>query len=183
VKSKLTVRQLGFIVLVVLASMAVANYDKLLPHRWRTYTAPDRSFSVDFPAQPKVETAQAPIEGGGTAPMTIISAQPTATAAYMCSYVENENIANKSPDEMLQAAKDGGLEKIQGKAITEKRLTIQGYPALNVQAHARGNSLADIQFVVAGKRLYMLMVVNTAAEDREQKSVERLFSSFKVLKK
>jgi len=115
-------------------------------------------------------------------PITIISTQPNAATAYMCSYVENENLASKSADDILNAARDGGLAKIQGTVKSEKRLTIQDYPALTVQANARGNSLADIQIVVAGKRLYMLMVVNTVAQDREEKSVERMFRSFKVLK-
>ena len=182
VKSKISAQQIILIIVAVLISTAVANYDKLLPHRWQTYTSPDGNFSVELPGKPGVESAQAPVEGGGMLPITIISTQPNAATAYMCSYVENENLASKSADDILNAARDGGLAKIQGTVKSEKRLTIQDYPALTVQANARGNSLADIQIVVAGKRLYMLMVVNTVAQDREEKSVERMFRSFKVLK-
>jgi len=181
-ESKVSARQVGFVLIAVLGSLVVANYDKLLPVRWLTYNAPDGSFSVELPGQPKVETLQAPVEGGGTAPMTAISVQPTASAAYMCSYLDHDNLTARPPAETLAAARDGGLAKIEGTAISEKSFSVHGYPAVQIQARARGNSLADMQIVLVRRRLYFLMVVNTVANDREQKSVERMFNSFKIVK-
>jgi len=59
-KSRLTFRQLAGIVFAVLVAMAVANYEKLLPHRWESYTAPDGSFSIELPGKPTMETTQTP---------------------------------------------------------------------------------------------------------------------------
>lgn len=181
-KSQITFRQIALIVFGVLVASAVANYDKLLPHRWQTYTAPDNSFTVELPGKPLSETTQAPIEGGGTKPMTLVSVKPTTRTAYMCSYAEDENIGSKSPDEVLEAARDGSLSKTQGTVISQKRLTVQGYPALEIQARARGNSLLDARIVVAGKRLYVIMAVATGEQDREANAIRRIFDSFKVMR-
>jgi hypothetical protein len=181
-KSKITFRQVALIFFGVLVSLAVANYDKLLPHRWQTYIAPDRSFSVELPGKASVETIQAPIDGGGTKPMTLISVNPTTNTAYMCSYVEDENVASRTPDEALQMARDGSLQKTQGTVITQKRTNLQGYPALEFQARTRGNSVVDSRMVLVGKRLYMIMAVATVEGDREPKTVQRVLDSIKITK-
>jgi len=113
--------------------------------------------------------------------MTLVSVKPTSSTAYMCSYAEDENIGSKSPDEVLETARDGSLSKTQGTVITQKRLTVQGYPALEMQARARGNSLLDARIVVAGKRLYLIMAVATVEQDREVNAIRRMFDSFKVI--
>jgi hypothetical protein len=168
------------IVVAAVVAVAVVNHDKWLPKHWQTYTAPDGSFSIELPGQPAIETIQAPLDDGGTAPLTIVSVQPTRSTAYMCSYVENENLANKTPDETLEAARDGSLKKTEGRVISQSRLEVQGYPALDVQAQARENSVTDTRIVLAGKRLYMIVSV-ASAQERDRKTVQRVFESFKMI--
>lgn len=180
-KSQITSRQVAFIVLGVLVSMAVANYERLLPRKWQTYTAPDGSFSVELPGRPEVETTHAPLEGGGTKAITFVSVKPNGRAAYVCSYADDENIGRKSPDEALESARDGSLSKTQASVISQKRTTVQGYPALDMQARAGGNSLIDSRMIVAGKRFYMIMAVTPVQQDREDKTIERMVESFKII--
>jgi len=181
-KSQITFRQVVLIVFGVLVATAVANYDKLLPHRWQTYTAPDGSFSIELPGKPVVEIAQVSVEGGGAALMTSVSASPTSSTVYTCSYAEGENIASKSPEEALESARDGSLRKTQGTVISQKRTTVQGYPALDLQSRARGNSLIDSRLILTDKRFYMIMAVTTAPQDREEKTIQRMVESFKIIK-
>jgi len=154
----------------------------LLPHTWKTYTAPDGSFSIEFPGQPAIETKQAPVDGGGRRTITIVSVQATSSTVYTCDYFEDETFSSRSPDNVLESARDGSLSKTQGTVITQNRLTVQGYPALDMQAHARGNSLLDSRMILAGKRMYMIMAVATAEQDREAKTVQRMRDSFHILK-
>jgi len=65
--------------------------------------------------------------------------------------------------------------------ISQKRLTVQGYPALEMQARARGSSLLDARIVVAEKRLYLMVAVTTVERDREPKVIQRMFDSFRVI--
>jgi hypothetical protein len=101
----------------------------------------------------------------------------------MFTYLENENVAQKSPDQALVSARDGGLRKIQGTVLAQEKITVQGYPGLDVQARARGNSLADLRFVVVGNRLVMIMALATAEQHREPKTVQRVLDSLKINQK
>jgi hypothetical protein len=179
-KSKVNTQLICATVFAALVAAAVANYDKFLPLKWQTYTAPDNSFTVEFPGKPTVEAAQAPVEGGGTKPVTMISVNPSASTAYMVSYVDDDNVASKSADDVLANARDGSLSKTQGTVLQQNRLTIQGYPAMDLQASARGDSRFDARMVVVGKRLYMLMIVATVEQDRTPKNIQRMFASFKI---
>jgi len=181
-KSQLTVGRMVGIVLAVLIAVAVANYDKLLPHSWQTYVAPDGTFSFELPGRPTVEQKQGAAEGGAARSITMVSAQPTNGTIYMCSYFEDESFENKSPDPVLESARDGSLHKTNGTLIHQERLTVQGFPALDLQARAGGNSLLDTRMILVGKRLYMIMAVTTSEEVREPKSVQRVLASFKILK-
>jgi hypothetical protein len=170
-------------VFCVLAAKAVANYDKLLPHSWQTYTAPDASFSVDLPDKFTVETIHTPDERGNPIAVQLISAQPTKSTSYLCSYFDRENDPEESPQQVMEAARDGSLKKIQGVMTSQKQLEFQGYPALDVQGHARADSLVDYRFILVKDRLYMLMAVATAKGDREPRTIQRLFNSFRTPQK
>ena len=124
---------------------------------------------------------QAPVEGGGVTPLTLVSVNPTSNTVYMYSYAEDQNIEKKSPDEALESGRDGSLRKIQGTVISQRSMTVQGYPALEMQARARGESLVDSRMIVAGKRLYMIMAVASVQQDREPKTIQRMFESFKII--
>jgi predicted Zn-dependent protease len=113
----------------------------------------------------------------------MISTEPTAGTLYTCTYFENENVAKKSAEQALTSSRDGTLGKIQGKVLSEKRMEVEGHPALEMQASARGNSLVDCKYILDGNRLYMVMVVTTVKEDREAKTVQRVMDSFKILKR
>jgi hypothetical protein len=123
-----------------------------------------------------------PDEGGESTPITLVSANPAKSTAYLCSYAEGENIRSKSPDEALESARDGRLRKTEGTVISQRRITAEGYPALEMQANARGNSIVDARIVVAGKRLDMIMAVTTARQDREPPTIRRMFESFKIVR-
>lgn len=180
-KSQLTATRIVSIIFAVLVATAVANYDRLLPHRWHTYRAPDGKFSIELPAEPATETVQVPIENGGTKPMIIVSAETSKSTEYTCSYIEDETVQSESPDQALDSARDGSLKKTQGTLISQERLALAGFPALDMKAHTRGDSLLDARMLIAGKRLYMIVAVTTVESDREPRTIQRVFDSFRVL--
>jgi hypothetical protein len=114
---------------------------------------------------------------------TVISASPTDHTAYMITYIERTNFGQRPPDQVLDAARDGGLRKIQGTVLTQKKITVQGYPGLDVQARAPRDSLADFRIVVAGDRLFVITAIATEEDDREPKTIERILDSFKINQK
>ncbi len=180
--SKLSPRLIVVIIVASIVSVLVAHYQDFLPYQWQTYRAADNSFSIELPGTPSVKTTQVPLEGGGTATATLVSAKTADETAYSCAYSDHEHIGDKTPEQTLESARDGSLHKIQGTLITEQQTTVQGFPAIEMQARAIGNTQVDAQFVAAGDRLYMLMAVSLDGR-REPKTIRRMFSSFTLNKR
>ena len=184
-KSKITSQIAGIVVTVVVSSVVsniITNYDRWLPHRWQTYTAPDGRFSIELPGKPVTKTGEAPVDGGGTGTYHMISTEPTASTSYSCIYIDKENNGKKSPDEALTSGRDGSLGKIQGIVLSEKRIEVEGHPAPEMHASARGNSLFDCRYILDGNRLYMVIAIATVKEDREAGTVQRVMDSFKIFR-
>jgi len=180
-KSKNRFRQVGWIVCAVALSTVIAHYDRILPHWWHSYTGADGTYSIELPASPSVETLHVPIDGGGTRDVDFVSASPTSQTTYSCVTFKNDNAGNESTDDVLASARDGSLGKVQGTLISEKKITVGGFPAIEFQAHARGNSLLDSRIVATGSHLFMIAAVATQPGDREARTVKRFLESFKIL--
>jgi hypothetical protein len=177
----ITRRQIFQITLASVGAVVAMNYERLLPHRWETYTAPDNAFLIELPAKPRIETIQAPREdGGGTVIINAITAAPTSHTSYSCDYTERDHHGGESSDKILESARDGSLRKTQGTVLNQRRITVQGYPGLEMQVSARGDSLVDERLLVVGERLYMIIAVATIKQDRESKTIQRVFDSFKI---
>jgi len=161
----------------------VAHYDEWLPHRWQTYTANDGAFSIEFPGKPAFDTSQVAVDGGGSQTINLINASPSANTYYSIAYLNQENYGGTSPEDALSRARDGSLQKIQGRLISEKSMQVDGYPAVEIQANARGNSTFDARFVVTGHRLYMLASVASNSSDREATTLKRFMNSFHIERK
>jgi len=181
-KTEISPRQLVMLSIAVVGALVFSNYEHLLPYRWQTYTAPDAKFSVRLPGKANVETKPVPGDDGKTTSLTLIGVEPTRDTAYTCSYFDSESLGKKPPEQALEASMAGSLTKIQGTVISLQHITVQGYPGIDWHARARGNSLVDARMILVGNRLYMIMAVARADGDREPKTVQRVFESFKVLK-
>jgi hypothetical protein len=178
----LSKKQLFGIVGAVAISTVITNYEALLPYRWQTFNSPEGDFSVDLPGNPTVEESQVPSAAGGTIALHEVGTRPNKSTYFSCVYLKDESFAHRSADEVLDTARDGSIKNVQGTIVAEQRTTIAGYPARDIHARARGNSLLDSRLVLVAGRLYMLMVVDTARKDRDVKNVQNFFNSFKVLR-
>ena len=179
-KFKVSGSRVAIIIVASLGSVLVAHYDELLPYRWQTYVAPDGTFSIEVPGKPTLESKQTTLEGGGTATFHFLNVDATGKSAFTVAYVERQNTTDKTEEEVLESARDGSLRNVQGVLVKQNRIKVQGYPALDVQAHARSNSFLDSRLVIAGDCLYMIMVVAPSEQARDPKSIQRFFDSFKL---
>jgi len=72
------------------------------------------------------------------------------------------------------------FKRFKEQFLPKVELHFQGYPRIELQARARGNSLMDARLILVGNRLYMLMAIATADRDRKPKTIRRSFDSFKL---
>jgi hypothetical protein len=120
-----------------------------------------------------------PAAGGGNTTLHQITASPSKTTGYSCSYFEDPRLASESTEQVLNDARDGGVAKIQGNILVEKRLDVNGHPARDLEVRARGNSLVEMRLMTVGRQTFMLMVVDTARQRADTKNVRRFFDSLK----
>ena len=113
--------------------------------------------------------------------MTFVSMKPTATTSYSCAYGELD-IGDKSPNDLLEITSGSYLRSFSATVVNRKRLSVQGYPALEVQALAGASSTLDVRFVFTGRRLYLISAYSTQGPDRDPGAIHRLFDSFKVVR-
>jgi hypothetical protein len=177
---RLSVRQIGAIIFAVLIAIAIAHYDDFLPYRWQSYSAPDGSFSAEFPSAPEAKDQQVELATGGTVLTHQISAAPAKTTSYEITYFEDPRLANESAEEELNSARDGSISRMQGNLLGEQRLEVQGHPARDLEVHARGNSTVSMRIIAVRGRLFMLMVVDTARQNADSKNVRKFVDSFKL---
>jgi len=169
-KSKLSGSLVGVVIVAAIGSVFVAHYDDFLPYRWRTYAALDGTFSIDLPGKTTLETRQAPLESGGT--MAFHTIRVASVRNYTLAHVEHRNVGEKSSEKALESARDRSLRKAEGTSLTQNRITVQGFPGLDMQARARGNTFMDSRMVAVGNRLYMIMAVAASEQNRERPGTE-----------
>jgi len=176
----ITRRQILHIAVASVCAVVAMNYERLLPHPWKKYTAPDHAFLIELPGNPRSETIQAPREDSDTVTINAITVTPTRHTSYSCDYTERDHLVEESPDKILESARDGTLRKVQGTVLNQRRITLQGYPGLEMQVSARGDSLIDERLLLVGERLYMIIAVATIKQDREPQTIQRVFDSFRI---
>lgn len=178
----ITKDQIATIIGAVLLMTVIAHYDDFLPYRWRTFTAADGSFFVQFPSKPKTDELQVQLANGVTTTAHEVSSQLRNGAVYACSYFEDPRLANGSIEVALNSARDGSVSKVQGTVISERHLEVDGYPAEDVEVHARGNSLTSMRLIAAGRRMFMLVVVEGDRDQPNSKNDRKFFDSINFRK-
>jgi hypothetical protein len=179
---KLSGKQIANIIVAVLIMTIVAHYEDFLPYRWQTFSAPDGSFSVAFPGKPEVNDQEVQLDAGGIAVVHVVTATPAKTTSYAFTYYEDPRFTSERVEEELNGARDGSISKVQGTISGEQHLDVDGHPARDIEARARGNSLLNVRLIAVGRRLYMLMVVDASRQRADSKNVQKFFDSLKLSK-
>jgi hypothetical protein len=161
-------------IVVLLASTAC---NRKRAYEWHTLEASDGSFSVSLPGDAvQVDTPAKSVTGG-----SIIShsfkVRASKDAAYGCSWWEDSSSPrDRTAEQILDTARDGGLSAANVRLISESTLTFQGHPARDIRGIAHGVAAYDNRLVVAGNRLYTLLVVDVSGK-HDSESIEKFFNS------
>jgi hypothetical protein len=82
-------------------------------------------------------------------------------------------------DMVLNEARDGAIRNVQGNLLNEKELVVGDYRARQIVVQVPGNGLLDSQFLIVGRRVYVLSVLNMKAKNTAE--VERFFNSLHLM--
>ncbi len=151
---------------------------------WRSVDRSTDGFSIDMPADTRETQVPAYTEQGGVEQLEMLIAMPNANTTYAVAWDDDppvERASGEVAERTLDNARDGTLARTHTALVKESRGSYMGYPARSFSARNDAGGLLDARLILAGKRLYMMIVALPAASARREEDIGRYFDSFKLM--
>ncbi len=142
------------------------------------YTSDEGRFSVSMPGKPGKKT-QSVSTGVGSIEMHMVTVEKTTTA-YMVVYSDYpvEIIKHSDPDDLLEAAKKGAMQNIDGKITQEELISYGDDPGIELSFSAEGGKgKGQALIVLSGNRLYQVIAIGSNLLYPE-KTIKKFLDSF-----
>jgi hypothetical protein len=168
---------IGFILVSSLFYLIRGGGGKL--EEFKPYRSDEGRFSILLPGEPermvqKVDTPFGALE-------LIMYQAGSKKIGFMVGYADYPQKMFESADieKMLDDARDGAVQNIQGKLIDEKVLDFHGNPGRELEIKVPNKATIKSRIILIGTRLYQVMVVSES-KSALRKNCPKFFESFKV---
>jgi len=161
-------------VVVALVSVAAAQ------GAWKQYVYDDDGFAISAPQAPtmskaNVDTAAGPIE------MHNYMVELGDDAAMLASVADyGANLLKADPKAVLQGGKEGAMKNTNSHLVSERDITLQGYPGLAIETE-NDTMHFSAHFYLVKSRLYQTVVVTSVGKPFAD--TERFHDSLHFLEK
>ncbi|HEY1209779.1 MAG TPA: hypothetical protein VGE85_10455 [Terracidiphilus sp.] len=101
--------------------------------QWQAYSYPADGFTASFPGEPQFSKRDVPTEKGSFE-LRAYLAQDGQAALFVgvCDY--GSAISDRTPDQVLQGAKQGAVDNVNAHLLREKAITLGAYPGVEFEA-------------------------------------------------
>ncbi len=150
---------------------------------WRAVDRVQDGFKIDMPSDTSEIQIPAYNVTGGAEEMDMLVAAPNGETTYGVVWDDNppvERASGEAPDRTLDNARDGALARTQTTLVVESRANYQGYPARDFSGRNQNGGLFNARLILAGTKLYMMIVAFPAQGARRDEDVNHFFDSFKL---
>jgi hypothetical protein len=164
-------------ILLVLAFFCGGAEKETPPKKFKSEAG---KYTVLFPGKPK-EEIQKTATAQGQIQLVMNIYEVSNDLAYMVAYNDYPLMAkNVDPQKNLQAARDGN-KGANGKILKDTEITFgkNKIPGREVLI-AKGPVQIRTKLLLAGKRLYQVMVIATKLEAVNSKDADKFFESFEI---
>lgn len=162
--------------LLLVAAGFLLSFHRSSNYLWSVFRSPDDKFSVEIAGE-----IQSHPNG--------VTTNPEDWVFYTCIFLDDPNLervasSDNLTEKMLDSHRNAVLAKYHGLVVSEKSMSIQGFPARDIEATLRSvrypeNSHLDLRIIMVHYRMYYLMV-ETDGHKRDSQSTARFFDSFKL---
>lgn len=148
----------------------------------------NQQMSIEFPQEPNI-TAQSVPTAVGDIEMKIASFESKNEADSNLAYVF---IASDYPDSLINSGKkellpqffrasvDGAVKNVNGKLISEKEISIEGFPGREVNVdYGNGQAIISFRMYLVHNRAYFIQTLSEK-EKAANKDAVRFMNSFKL---
>jgi hypothetical protein len=122
---------------------------------WQELKSPTCKSSIQFPGKPTEQKQKVPSAAGELdATMYLFeSAGGTGAFVLMCNDYPKDLVDKATSDKILAGARDGAAKQMEGKVVSEKKLTLGGFPGLEVEIDT-GEFRYTARLILAKTRLH-----------------------------
>ena len=150
---------------------------------WREFAPEEGRFSILVPRTPRETTETVETEMGthDEHTFTVIHGD----IAYIVNYGDYpQSLRNVDSRAMLDALRDGAVESVGGKLLSERAISVDGYPGREVKIKVSNDSetaIMQVRIYIVRNRLYYIYTI--APETRASSpDVKKFLDSFKLLR-
>jgi len=150
---------------------------------WRQVDRSSDGFRIDMPAEFKEIQIPAYNAKGGSEQVEMIYSNPDAETTYAVTWADNPPVARgaeRSPDRILDMARDNALARTQTKLATETNPNIDGVMARDFSGSNAGGGVLNARLILSGTRLYMLIITFPTVRARNDQDVAHFFNTFSL---
>ncbi|MBN1811315.1 MAG: hypothetical protein JXA14_05735 [Anaerolineae bacterium] len=151
---------------------------------WKEFTSEEGRFSILLPRTPRqtTETVDTPVGEIDERSFTVIHGSITYIVSYS-DYPQNVLSAG-DPQAILDSFSDSAVTSIEGKLLSERSISLDGYLGRELKIKIADDSdtaIAQIRIYLVGNRLYYIYTL--APEERASSpSVDKFLNSFKLVR-
>ncbi len=168
-----------FFILFFIA-LLLCGCGKFIEEKLTEFTSKEGRFSVSMPGKPNLQTEKIPTDVGSIS-MHMFMVEKS-NIAYMVAYSDypSEMIQQSNPDDVLDGAKKGAMQNIDGKISKEELIAFGEAPAIELYFSAKGGKgKGQAIIVLSGNRLYQVLAVGSNLLYPD-KTVEKFIDSFAI---
>jgi hypothetical protein len=101
--------------------------------QWKSYSYPADGFRAAFPAEPQMSKRDVPTDKGSFELRAyLVEDGQAALYVGVCDY--GSAVSDRTPDQVLQGAKQGAIDNVKAHLLTEKAITLGAYPGVEFEA-------------------------------------------------
>lgn len=149
---------------------------------WETVARSGDGFTVEMPVHSKEVRVSSYNQAGGAEPVRMITANPDIQTSYSVAWADDPPVVRvngRTPDRILDMARDEELARTKTMLLTEVRGTPGGRPARDIVVQNTSGGVMDSRLILSGGRLYMLIASFPSLGARREQDVIRFYNSFK----
>ena len=151
--------------------------------KMQSFNSPEGKFSIMGPPQFQKNSQSIPTKVGNIELVTYTSSDSKSGTAFIVGYSDYpaELVKLSNPQKLLESAKNGQVSKTKGKLVSEKQISIQGYPGIEVQiASEMGVTLYGRLYMIEN-RLYQILSAVPSSQKLDNEIAQYL-ESFQLTK-
>lgn len=147
---------------------------------WKEFAYPQDGFSVSAPVTPKMEREKTQAAVGGNVELHYYGITLAGNSGFMVVVSPLLPNDQRSPQQVLADAKQGAVDSVNGKLISESPVSFENNPGLQVEFET-GDHHSRNRYFVVGRKLYQLAALAPQGKPIPA-DTDRFFSSFHLIK-